>query len=89
MIETYKHFITCHTKSTSAGEEPMYCCRVVNDQYREILVEILDEEEMNIFKKICQSDISAVLFIKHPRLYKLAEFKTKYKNQIFDGNYYP
>ena len=91
MSEQLKYFITSFTRTTSAGELPMFVCRVVNEKYKEFFTFTLEEEDKDIFKLICSDNKYALLYKNHPKLYDLALFKIEqYSNcEIFNGNIYP
>jgi hypothetical protein len=68
-----------------------YDCRVVNDQYKEVFNETLDEHDKDIFEKIMCSDKEALLYKTHEKLGKLTFLKIdeQQKVDILDGTKWP
>jgi len=85
-----RYFIVSLLNITSANEGLMYDCRVVNDAYRELFRETLNEGDRNIFEKIMTSDKEAILYKNHEKLGSVATLKIdEYKKSILDGTRWP
>lgn len=86
-----RYFINPILQVTSAGEVPMFFCRIVNEQYKEIYKVTLTEEEKDAFEEIMASDKGAVLNFKHKVLSDLAQFKIDHlQNQtVYNGSIWP
>ena len=91
MIEPLRYFIVPILHTTSAGDSNKFNCRVINQQYREIFNDLLDEEDKEIFERIMNSDKDALLYLRHPVLGKMAELKIdeQQKISIIDGTKCP
>jgi len=80
--------------TTSAGDNPVWQCRVVDSNYREIFNEIfVEEEDMIAFRKIMDSDKGALLYKTNSNtvIVKLANWKIdkQQKLSIKDGLKFP
>jgi len=87
----FRYFVNPILQITPDGEMPMFECRIVDDHYKEIYRETLDEDSKNAFEMIMASDKGAVLNYKHPLLSKLAQFKIDYlqNKTVYDGTKWP
>ena len=86
-----RYFINPILQVTPDGDMPMFECRIVDDHYKEIYRETLDEETKDAFEQIMASDKGAVLNFKHEKLAKLAQFKidAQKSRTIVDGTRFP
>jgi len=86
-----RYFINNISQSTSSSDVPMYDCRIVNDNYKEVFRETLNEDDKNSFEKILTSDKGAVLNLKHKKLYELAQFKIDHLQDqvVYNGSIWP
>lgn len=75
-----KYFITPY--AILSGGQPAYHCRIVQEDYKEVYVEALNENEKDLFEQIMDSDKFALLYRKHKKLGKAAYIKIDYHEKI-------
>jgi len=86
-----KYFINPILQVTTLGDVKLFDCHVVDEHYKEIYRDTLTEDEKDGFEKIMASDTGAILYIKHEKLGKLAQFKIDelQKQSVIDGTKFP
>lgn len=86
-----KYFIVKYINQTINGEEVMFECRVVDNNYKEIFRESLNKEDKEAFVKIMCSNLDALLYRNHEKLKPLAYLKidNHTNNNILDGAIWP
>lgn len=87
MEETLRYFINI----LHCDNEIVYHCRVINNDYKEVFNQILNEEEKIAFEKIMESNKEALLYRTHEKLRSLALIKIdeQAKRNIIDGTKFP
>jgi len=62
-------------RPTADGDIPFYQCRIVRDDYAELINLELDTEERDAFIKIMIDNVGSLLYRTHPTLKELVNWK--------------